>query len=412
MVHDYGGYPFIVQLARALAGRGHDVLHLYADGFRKPKGPMEPRPSDPPTVALEPVTLAEPLRRGGFRRIAQERRYGRQVAARITKWRPDIVISANSPLEVQAIVKAAARGSGAAFVFWLQDLHSVAISRILGRRFRLLGTLIGMRFARLERRLLRTSEAVVAISPDYLRALHEWDLPMDPVEVIENWAPLEEEPADARRWARQHGLPDGQIMLYSGTLARKHNPELLLELARGVPEATMVVAAEGPGAEWLRVQGDGVLNLAVLPLQPYSSVRDMLASADLLVAILEPDASTFSAPSKVLTYLAAGRAILGAIPEENGAAQVITRSGAGLVVDPRDPVALVAAAKRLLADPAMLASAGAAGRAYANNAFDIDRITDRFEAVFTRALDRVSPAGTPAGADTGRATDRSREASP
>jgi hypothetical protein len=32
-LHDFTGHPFQVQLARALAARGHDVLHLYAGQY-------------------------------------------------------------------------------------------------------------------------------------------------------------------------------------------------------------------------------------------------------------------------------------------------------------------------------------------------------------------------------------------
>jgi colanic acid biosynthesis glycosyl transferase WcaI len=412
-VHDFGGYPFIAQLSRTLANRGHDILHLYASGFRKPKGPVERRPSDPSTLSMEPLNLDEPLQRVGFRRIAQERRYRRLLADRVSTWRPDIVLSANAPLEVQAAAAEATHAAGAAFVFWLQDLHSVAISRILGRRFRLLGTLIGSRFTRLERRQLRGSEAVVAISPDYLGSLRRWGVPIDRIEVIENWAPLDEaaNSANPKAWATAHAIPDGQVILYAGTLALKHNPALLVELAKGLPDAVVVVTAEGPGADWLRVRGDQMPNVRVLPLQPYSSVADMLASADLLVAVLESDASTFSVPSKVLTYLAAGRAILAAIPKDNAAAQMIERVGAGIVVEPNDLAGLVASAQRLLSDPEELRAAGAAGRAFAQETFDIDRIADQFEAVFGRALVRKSHSPFLAGADTGRAKDTSHEAS-
>ena len=47
-VHDFGGYPFIVELSRELAGRGHKVVHLYADGFRAPRGEMAPTAGHPP----------------------------------------------------------------------------------------------------------------------------------------------------------------------------------------------------------------------------------------------------------------------------------------------------------------------------------------------------------------------------
>ena len=34
VIHDYVGYPFTTQLARSLAGRGHDVLYLHGGGLR------------------------------------------------------------------------------------------------------------------------------------------------------------------------------------------------------------------------------------------------------------------------------------------------------------------------------------------------------------------------------------------
>jgi colanic acid biosynthesis glycosyl transferase WcaI len=409
-VHDFGGYPFIVDLSRALASRGHDVAHLYAAGFRSPKGQMQPATAGP-SPTLQPVTLAEPIRRGGWRRVAQERRYARILSAQIADLRPDVVISTNAPLEVQAAAAAAAERSGAAFVFWLQDLHSVAISRVLSRRSPIFGRLIGWRFERLEKRLLRQAAATVVISQDFLPVLQHWGVPPEQVDVIENWAPIDEEDhsAGSTRWAAEHGL-SRPILLYAGTLALKHNPALLLELARGLPSASMAVVAEGPGTEWLRAHGSGVDNLRVIPLQPIERVPDMLAAADLLVAVLEPDASTFSAPSKVLTYLSAGKAILGAMPASNAAARVVAAASAGRIVDPTDIEGLISAARTMLSDPEALARAGAAGRAYAIRTFDIERIADRFEAVAYRAVDRKSHSRSARDADTGNAIDTSDEA--
>jgi glycosyltransferase involved in cell wall biosynthesis len=136
----------------------------------------------------------------------------------------------------------------------------------------------------------------------------------------------------------------------------------------------------------------------------------MLSAADLLVVVLEPDASTFSVPSKVLTYLAAGKAILAAIPAENSAAKLIARTGAGLVVEPSDVAGLLGAARRLLAYPERLRRSGEAGRAYANEHFDIDHITSHFEAAFYRALSRKSHSTSAADVDTGQAVDSSHEA--
>jgi colanic acid biosynthesis glycosyl transferase WcaI len=392
LVHDYGGYPFIVQLSRELARRGHQVLHIYADGFRKPKGPMDRLRDDPEALSLAPVTLNEPLRGGGWRRVTQERRYGSLLQDRIYAFRPQVVLSANAPLEIQAATAGAAHAIGAASIMWLQDLHSVAIARITGRRVRMLGLLIGAWYGRIERRLLRTSDAVVAVSSSYLPMMAGFRMPMDRVFVIENWAPLQDTPLPPKvnAWSQAQGLDDRAVLLYAGTLALKHNPKLLLELALNVPDASVVVVSEGAGADWLRAHASALDNLRVLPFEPYDRLPEMLASADLLLAVLEHDASGFSVPSKVLTYLAAGRAILAAIPIENPAARLIEGAGAGTVVDPGDVQGLVAAALALLADPSRLASAGAAAHTYAQGNFSIGPIADQFEAVIASAVRRHS----------------------
>jgi putative colanic acid biosynthesis glycosyltransferase WcaI len=407
VVHDLGGYPFIVQLSRSLASRGHEVRHMVASGFRNPKGPMDARTADAPTLSIEPVELRETMRRRGIGRVLQERRYGARAARHVIAARPDVVISANSPLLVQDSIARAAGAVGAAFVFWVQDIHSVAISRIVGRRFGAMGNVAGWPFRQLEQRLLLRSDRVVAASTDYLPALGALGVPPDSTSVIENWSPLDDGVAQPtnRAWAAEHRLTRGRLVLYAGTLALKHDPSLLLELARGLPDETIAVVAEGSGADWLRARQGEADNLHVLPLQPFSQVSRMLGAADLLIAVLEPDASTFSAPSKVLTYLAAGRPILAAIPAENAAARTIVAAGAGAVADPRNSGAVVAAARDLLRDSDRLHKAGAAGRAYAEKMFDIEQITDRFEALLQAAAERKSHSPTRVRADTGAAQE-------
>ena len=399
-VHDFGGYPFVTELSRVLAQRGHEVVHLYADGFRRAKASMQPRSGDPPSFSTRPVRLAEDFEPGGIRRVAQERRYGKLLREAIRSSNPQVVISTNAPIEVQAAALATAHAGGAAFVSWVQDLHSVAIRKILSRRSRILGAIAGTRFARLERHVLARSDAIVAVSRDFLAMFDEWSLDPDRIHVIGNWAPLTARDERTNPWSIEHELSDLPRVMYAGTLASKHDPRTLIELARAIPNAQVIVVAEGAGADWLAGAGRGLKNLEVLPLQPFEQLPQMLASADVLVAILQPDAAGFSAPSKVLTYLAAGKPIVAAIDSENAAAQVIMRARAGVVVDPSDAAGFAAAVQRFLTDSEQRIAAGDAGLAYAREAFDLDRIADRFEGVFRGALERNSQCGSAEVTDT------------
>ena len=276
----------------------------------------------------------------------------------------------------------------AAFVFWLQDLYSQAIQQLIGRRNRAVARLLGARFTRLERRLLQRSDAIVAISDDFAPLLADWRVDPERVTVIPNWAPLDEVAPmpKANPWAQVHGLDRVPVILYAGTLGRKHDPGQLLALADALPDARVVVVSEGAGAERLAEVGRGRTNLVLLPLQPIERLGEVLATADLLVAILDEDANVFSVPSKVLTYLTAGRPILAAIPSVNLAARTILAAEAGRVVQPGSVEALIAAAGSLLADPESASSAGLAGRAYAEREFAIGPITDRFESVLEAAV--------------------------
>jgi colanic acid biosynthesis glycosyl transferase WcaI len=383
-----------VQLSRELARRGHDVIHLHFASFPTGKGALERRPDDPEGFHVEGLDLGGEFKKYSLlRRPLHDRKYAGTVVRALRAFRPEIVISANTPLISQWIIQSECARSNARFVFWQQDVLSVGIKGIMKQRFPLLGNWVGDGFIALERLLLRKSDAIVTISDDFLPVLCEWGLPAEKIHVIENWAPLDELPSLPRDngWARAHGLVDKRIVLYCGTLGLKHNPRLLLELAMrlGLQEdVRVVVVSEGLGSEWLREQAQTVKaeNLVLLGVQPYDRFPEVLASGDVLVAVLEPDAGVFSVPSKVLSYLCAGRPLLASVPTANLAARIIQRNRSGIVVEPHDVESFVAAGVRLLERPSLRAALGRRARQYAETTFDISRIGDRFEGVFEELI--------------------------
>ncbi|MBV8166792.1 MAG: glycosyltransferase family 4 protein, partial [Alphaproteobacteria bacterium] len=361
--------------------------------FQSPKGPLAPRPDDPPGLEIRALTLGVAHRKYDLvRRWLQDRRYGALLADAVRAYKPDVVLGGNGPLEPQAMLLAVAHECRAGFVFWLQDAYGIAIDQLLRRKLPVVGALVGGYYRRLERRLWHASDAIVAITEDFRPMLAEAGIERDRVRVIQNWAPLDELPQRSRdnAWSAAHGLTDKRVLLYSGTMGLKHNPELLVQLARRFkdrPDVRVVVVSEGIGADHLSraKQAEGLDNLLVLPFQPYEVLPDVTATADVLVVVLEAGAGVYSVPSKLLTYLCAGRAILGAIPLNNLAARIVERAGAGLVAAPDDAAGFVAAAQTLLDDPGRRAAAGASAREYAERTFDIRGIAARFEAVLARA---------------------------
>ena len=393
LVHDFAGHPFQVQLSRSLARRGHTVLHAYCASLNTtPQATLSVQPDDPPGFMIRGLALDRPINKQAFvERWRQERAYGKQIADAARSFRPDVVLSANTPLDAQARLLAVSQSIGARFVFWVQDLIGLAAERLLRGKVPVVGGFVGTHYAKLERRLLAQSDALVLITEDFRSAVPEIDR-HGQAHVVPNWAPLDAVPTRPRdnAWTEATDLPSGLRFVYSGTLGMKHNPALLLHLAERFPDAEVVVVSQGAGSDWLRKHGDSLPNLRLLPFQPFDALPDVLGAADVLVAVLEPDAGVFSVPSKVLTYLCTGRPLLLAVPPENLAARIVAEHEAGLVVAPTDTDAFLRAAAILAADPERRATFSANARAYAERHFDIGAITDRFEPILTGQMHLTS----------------------
>ena len=263
VVHDFCGHAFPVQLSRAFAARGVDVLHLHCPSYRSGKGPLETSVDDPATLVVDDVRLSADFDKYSlWRRPLQEREYGRRLAARIEAFEPDVVLAAQTPLLALRILVRACRTANIPVVLWEQDLYSLPIRDALRQRVPVIGGLLGRVITHVEANSARSSDAVIAISEDFEPQLLQWGVPRQRLHVVENWAPLDELPVLPKdnAWAREHEFENKRVLLYSGTLGIKHNHELLLELARHYRDASdvrVVVISEGFGADALSRARDG-----------------------------------------------------------------------------------------------------------------------------------------------------------
>jgi colanic acid biosynthesis glycosyl transferase WcaI len=392
-IHDFVGHPFQVQLSRELARRGHTVLHVHFPAFVTPKGRLQPSETDPPNLSIIGIHISKRYPKYSYvARYAANRQYSRACASALEEFGPEVLLSGNAPPDIQAALLHACRRRHAAFIYWVQDFYGDAIGRLLRKRYGPLGSAIGGYFRHLDASVLRGSDQVVLITDDFLRIAYDYGVPPEKCHVVENWAVLDELPCKPRLngWSRAHGLDGKTTFLYAGTLGLKHNPSLIVELARLFKErrdVAIVVVSEGLGRDWLQSQKAalGLDNLHLFDFQPFEVVPEMTAAGDILVAMIGEDAGVFSVPSKVLTYLCARRPMLVAAPSSNLASRTVVKAKAGLVVDPGDVSGFLKAGERLASDEAFAQLCGRNGRAYAEASFNIKPIADRFETVFELA---------------------------
>jgi glycosyltransferase involved in cell wall biosynthesis len=397
-VHDFAGHPFQIQLSRELARQGHYVIHCYPTGLPGPKGRLAKSTGDSNRLSIVSIPLSGHFRKySPLRRILAQRKYARDLIKAILAEAPDVVMSGNTPIDIQAQLLWSCRKHGIGFVHWVQDVYFRAVDFFLRRRLGLFSKVGSVPFQFIERAVTLGSDAVIVISSGFLPLLAKWNVAESKVTLIENWAPLDEIPSLPRQnaWSESQGLGKKLVLLYSGTLGLKHRPDLIYLLAKELPgNCQLVVVTDGIGQAYLQSM-PAIDNLRVLGFQPYERVPEVLASADILLATLEADAAEFAVPSKILSYLCAGRPILLAGPKNNLGAIIVEHSKAGIVVDPNDTEAWVSGAEELIANPAYRGELGRNGRHYAEKTFDITKIACSFDRVLASSL-RKSATESPA----------------
>jgi glycosyltransferase involved in cell wall biosynthesis len=322
--------------------------------------------------------------------MKQEVSYGNRVSRQLTYIRPDMVLLSNTPLLALLVIVRACSRRGIPTLFWQQDITSAAIGIAARERLGVAGWPIALAADYAERYAARSARAIVPICDEFLSTLERWGV-RDRAAVIPNWAPVSEIPVRPREnnWAKQYDLAGRPVAMYTGTLGIKHDPSLLVGLARAMrihmPEGRVVVVSEGRGRDWLARTRDRELldNLILLDYQSNEWFPDVIASADVLVAILEPTAARYSVPSKVLSYLCSGHPVVAVIPDDNAAAAVIRESGGGIVIDPARSAEFTRVVLGLLSDRAARSQMGRDGRRYAEEAFNIEAVGDMFEGLLT-----------------------------
>lgn len=390
LINDFGGYPFPVGLSRYLSNHGYTVMHCYLSNINTPHGNMTKLESDPDSLTIQPVMLKNEFSKYSFvGRLKGEMEYADKVSKLIDIFKPDIFVSANTPLLAQGKLLNKCERSGVNFIYWCQDIHSIALKSFLKKKIPLLGGIAARYFEYKEISLLKKSKAIISISEDFNEIFAGWKIKLDNVYAIHNWAPIDELIPYPKKndWSSKQGIDSKFVVTYSGTLGLKHNPALIANAAKALKENTdiqFLVVSEGLGADFLQEKKNEyqLNNLTLLPFQDYKDVPKILASADVLLSILEHDAALYSVPSKVLTYLCSRKPIILSVPLDNLAAKIVSTYNAGFCISPGNHNELIEKLLYLLDNPEIKNQLGNNGRKYAEENFDLNIIGSKFINVF------------------------------
>ena len=174
--------------------------------------------------------------------------------------------------------------------------------------------------------------------------------------------------------------------MYSGTISISSNRALerALEAAAllaGDREVVFVLVGEGLKKAALEEKAAalGLTNAVFLPFVPYPELPDLLASSDVLLVPLDRDKSDLSVPSKLYSFMAAGRPILGLASPDSEVARLLRENDCGLAASPDDPAAIAGAVRALKDAPERRRALGARARDYVVRGFAKDAILRSYD---------------------------------
>jgi glycosyltransferase involved in cell wall biosynthesis len=295
------------------------------------------------------------------------------TAASLRIGRPDVIVSLTDPPVIGLTALWAARRTGARFVYVCEDVFPDVASALDGFHSGAINAVLD----RINRRLLREADAIVALGERMRRRLVE-EKGADParVHVIHNWADTELiRPASKDNpLSRELGLADRFVVMHSGNVGHAQDFDALLAAAERLRSREgLIVAIAGSGARRERLERVAVerrlSNVRFLPYQPKERLSESFGAADVFVVSLRAGLEGYIVPSKVYGILAAGRPYVAATDPSCEAAVLTREHQCGLVAAPGDPEALASAIVRLHDDPAAARAMGAAARR-ASSLFD------------------------------------------
>lgn len=304
----------------------------------------------------------------------------------------DVIFATSTPLTIARPAVYAAQKNKIPMVFEVRDLWPrvpVAVGAIKNPLL-----IKGAQW--LEQYAYRHSAQVVALSPGMKDGIIASGYPAQRVTVIPNSCDLDlfnvgSAPGNCLR-QRYNWLQDRPLVIYTGTLGMVNGVDYLVRLAALIQrfDSEIIFVVIGTGREENKVRRLAeeldVLNknFFMLPGIPKKMIPAWLSAATIATSVvIDIQELWANSANKFFDALASGTPI--AINHEGWQADLLRRTGAGLVLDPKDIKKAAQDLLRALLDRRWLRDAGKSALSLAEQQFSRDKLAAQLEQVLLKA---------------------------
>lgn len=335
-----------------------------------------------------------------FKRILHEGSYifTSMIRAAVRK-RPDVVLVISPPLGLAVTAILLSRFWKKPYVFDVEDLQPDSASD-LG----MLPSWAVRLLYKLEYAAYRHAGLVTTLTESMRQRIIEKGIAKDKVELLE---PRMDDsltgisPQEASAFRQKYGLNDEFLVTYSGNMGVKQGLDVIVDaasLAASDDSLLFLFVGNGTDCERIRRRADELklCNVRFLPLLDEADFRGLIAASSICLVTQQQSVSEVAFPSKIVTYLAAGRPIIASVNPDSEVARITLESGAGRVTRAEDPEALLAAILELRNQD--LRRLGENAHAYASlrwsSARVLSHLEQRLTAVAASAMSPLAQEGT------------------
>ena len=330
-----------------------------------------------------------PAQQGALRRGAFEASWLPLGWLQAARTEADAVLAVSPSLAALPLARRAAARRGVPWAAVVQDLMGNAAARGGLRGGGRVASLVGG----VESRMLRSADLVGVISEGFADAVHRMGVDPGRTRLLPNWAhvnPSSATHAEAR--AALGWRTDAFTVVHTGNMGAKQGLENVLwaaaEADRRNAEVEFVLVGDGNQRAALQAAGAGIRALRFVDPVDEETYPLVLAAADVLLVNERADMLEMSLPSKLTSYFASGRPVLGAVPDNGWTAAVLDASGAAVRVAPDAPAELLDAALALADDEERAMMLGKAATEYCYARYGSQAALDRYADLVRELLTR------------------------
>jgi colanic acid biosynthesis glycosyl transferase WcaI len=264
----------------------------------------------------------------------------------VARRRPDLLLVVSPPLGLAVSAVLLSRMWRVPFVLDVEDLQPDSAAEL-----NMLPSWALRFLYKVEKAAYHYAALVTTLTSGMRKRIIGKGISPDKVELLEARADdslLDIHPSEGSLFRKRFGLENKFLVTHSGNMGVKQGLDVIVDAAvLNRTEESIQFLFVGDGAVRGRIQRRvaelGLQNVSFLPVLEAEEFRGLLAASDVCILSQQKSVSEIAFPSKVVTYLAAGRPVIASVNPDSEIAQTVRDSGAGRIVTPEDGGALLEA---------------------------------------------------------------------